>query len=567
VNNYSHIANNVKPSTGQRFVYKNSTTTQSIIDRILQHDDDAVNYVRSVAPQFKSATVTGTAKNIYNFLRSSINYVADGSSFQDIKSPGKFIETRTGDCKSYSHFTAGVLKALGIPYAYRFTSYSHGDFTHVYIVAFDENGREVIIDAVPGNSGFNREKQYLKKKDYMATVRYIAGHNSRRVKPNLRGVPVNSGTFSVGPGSGASAKVTTPTPVQEPDVADINALNALVLGNRSIPVAKALKMLTAYKVSLIKENYHLRKDYNLVVFVDAIIDAIASGNMQKVKNTVANYFIAEQAVLQNIRNEKDRDNFWNKAGDLLGDAGKAVIDFSAKVALTVWRGFKMAIGAPARTAFISLTRLNVFGLATKYNQANKRNRNGVKSWWMRMGAASFAPFEQAINLGVKEKRILGIGDGGTVTGLIAASTPVLLASISFLKDAGIDTSDMETAANSAAQNYTTKYGEDYQEGKAIVDSANNVRNAFNDATRVPAQKSFSAQIDAMLAKDADTVSRIWNSVSPEQQQVILSVMTTAQKQLLYAKLKEAQSGSSSITTVLMVAAAATGAYFIFKRKR
>lgn len=161
---YKHIINNVAPSKGVKFVYANSNTTQSIIDKILKHDANAVAYVSTVAPQFAASTITGTAKNIYTFLRSTINYQPDGSRYQDIKSPGKFIESRTGDCKSYSHFTAGILKALGIKYAYRFTSYAQGDFTHVYIVAFDEHGNEIIIDAVPGNSGFNREKTISKKK-------------------------------------------------------------------------------------------------------------------------------------------------------------------------------------------------------------------------------------------------------------------------------------------------------------------------------------------------------------------------------------------------------------------
>lgn len=592
MNNVQYIASNVAPSTGKRFVYKNSTTTQSIIDRILQHDADAVNYVRTVAPQFKAATVTGTAKNIYKFLRTTINYVPDGSRFQDIKSPGKFIETRTGDCKSYSHFTAGVLRALNIPYAYRFTAYAHGDFTHVYIVAFDEHGHEVIIDAVPGNSGFNKEKPYLKKKDYMATVRYIAGISRKAVKGSrknvdgtfsyknykkqswsgygahhggLRGVPVNSSTVSFGPGAGAASN----TQQVEPDVPDMSTLNQLVIAGRAIPVQKALNMLNAYKIALVQQNLHLRKDYNLVVFVDAIIAAIMSGNMQKVKNTIANYFAAEAAVKENIRNERNRDSFWEKAGDAVGDVGRAVLDFSKKTVTTIWRGIKMWVGAPARTAFISLVRLNVFGLGTKFNQANNRNRNSVKAWWTRMGAASFAPLEQAINLGAKEKRILGIGATGVeeIAAIIGASTPVLIASIEFLKSAGVDTSDMETAANDAATKYNTKYSDEIKTGTDIFNSANKVRQAFNDATRVPAQQSFSKQIDAILAKDAASVARIWNAISPDQQQVILSVMTPAQKELLLKKLKDSESGSSTTTGLLIGGAALAAAYFIFKSKK
>jgi hypothetical protein len=69
-----------------------------------------------------------------------------------------------GDCKHYSGFFAAILSALKIKNNYRFASYNNNSTpTHVYVVAYDENNRPIICDAVLNT--FNTEKKFTNKLD------------------------------------------------------------------------------------------------------------------------------------------------------------------------------------------------------------------------------------------------------------------------------------------------------------------------------------------------------------------------------------------------------------------
>lgn len=93
--------------------------------------------------------------------------MADKPGFERVKSPGALYGSGFGDCKSFSIAEGALLRALGIPYKYRFAAYKTGDFTHVYVVA----GNEVIMDAV--HDTFDDEVPYRRKKDIRPTATAI----------------------------------------------------------------------------------------------------------------------------------------------------------------------------------------------------------------------------------------------------------------------------------------------------------------------------------------------------------------------------------------------------------
>lgn len=130
----------------------------------------AVSQTRDIAKHFKGATDLDTSRNIWNFLKKEIKYKKDRYGQQDIKLPSRFVSDGSGDCKSYSLFTAGVLTNLNIPFKIRYTSYS-ADPTpqHVYIVL--DSG--IIIDGVW--TKFNDQKPYTFKKDYTMKIQTLAG--------------------------------------------------------------------------------------------------------------------------------------------------------------------------------------------------------------------------------------------------------------------------------------------------------------------------------------------------------------------------------------------------------
>lgn len=158
---------------GRTKVNISGANTRDIISVLHANLPRATNQVRDIANHFKGSTIEATAKNIFDFLKTNITYIPDGIN-QDIRLPGRFVAEGSGDCKSYSLFTGAVLHALGIPFKFRYTSYT-SDKTpqHVYVVTGKNDS--VIIDAVFGY--FNKEKPYSYKIDYPMNVRTLSGVN------------------------------------------------------------------------------------------------------------------------------------------------------------------------------------------------------------------------------------------------------------------------------------------------------------------------------------------------------------------------------------------------------
>jgi uncharacterized membrane protein YgcG len=181
-----HSLRNIAGKTIQRQgiykVIKTKYNTEDIMAAIMAADKHAAQYVKDFAPHVKGQTTLKTCRNIWDFLKNCISYKEDATNWQVIKAPSQLWHDGVGDCKSFSIFTAAILKSLNINYKYRFTGYvsslpGHNAAvpTHVYVVATDENGREIIIDGVW--TEFNAEKKYNIKYDRMPLV-YMAGTNN-----------------------------------------------------------------------------------------------------------------------------------------------------------------------------------------------------------------------------------------------------------------------------------------------------------------------------------------------------------------------------------------------------
>jgi hypothetical protein len=142
-----------------------------IIDVIHYNLPRAKRQVREIANFFKGADDLSTSRKIWDFLKKEIKYVKDPAGQQDIRLPGRFVAEGKGDCKSYSLFTGAILSNLGIPFSFRYASYSASDPTpqHVYVVT--DSG--VIIDAVWHS--FNSEKKPSHKKDYPMKIQTLSG--------------------------------------------------------------------------------------------------------------------------------------------------------------------------------------------------------------------------------------------------------------------------------------------------------------------------------------------------------------------------------------------------------
>lgn len=160
-------------SDGKNTVNFRNAENHDIIHVLHSNIHRATKQVKDIAPYFSGPSVLKTCRNIFVFLKEKIRYKADGYN-QDIRLPGRFLASATGDCKSYSLFTASVLSQLGIPYVIRYASYTSDPTpSHVYVVATPRNSLPIVIDAVYGK--FNQEKPYTFKQDYTMNVRTLSG--------------------------------------------------------------------------------------------------------------------------------------------------------------------------------------------------------------------------------------------------------------------------------------------------------------------------------------------------------------------------------------------------------
>ncbi len=169
------------PVNGLNTLVKADAINSDIISAIHNAYPTAVKQSKGIAKSFVGSNRLQTSFNIWKWLKSNIHYVKDIKGSQWVKLPNRFISDGSGDCKSYSLFTAGILGALGIPFSFRYTSYIPGSSipTHIYVVTQDENGTPIIIDGV--YKSFNSQKAFEFKKDYPMNVSVLSGFDDYQI--------------------------------------------------------------------------------------------------------------------------------------------------------------------------------------------------------------------------------------------------------------------------------------------------------------------------------------------------------------------------------------------------
>lgn len=93
-------------------------------------------------------TIDEKCEAVFAYLTENVVYKLDDAGNQYIKSPARLLQDGCGDCKSLTMFIACCLHCLGIEHIIRFVNYDGGQqYTHVYPVAIDERGSEIVLDA------------------------------------------------------------------------------------------------------------------------------------------------------------------------------------------------------------------------------------------------------------------------------------------------------------------------------------------------------------------------------------------------------------------------------------
>lgn len=145
------------------------------------YNNDVVEAIKSCYEQFKNQPkdhvaylkglpVKEQCLAIFRNLVENVQYQVDPDGLQYIKSPARLLSDKQGDCKSLSMYICCCLYCLGRKHAFRFVSFDNDNqYTHVYAVSWDEQGREIILDACEVDSDgytlFDYARPYTRKLD------------------------------------------------------------------------------------------------------------------------------------------------------------------------------------------------------------------------------------------------------------------------------------------------------------------------------------------------------------------------------------------------------------------
>lgn len=116
-------------------------------------------------------TVDERCEAVFSYLVEHVEYKLDDPGCQYIKSPARLLKDGYGDCKSLTMFINCCLHCMGIEHIFRFVNYDGGrQYTHVYPVAIDERGNEIMLDACEKDTDgvilYNFARPSKKQKDF-----------------------------------------------------------------------------------------------------------------------------------------------------------------------------------------------------------------------------------------------------------------------------------------------------------------------------------------------------------------------------------------------------------------
>ena len=137
---------------------------------------DTGGQTKKIAALLKGKNTFDTCKRIWHWVFKHIQYEKDEKGKEQIRSPQRTWHDRfTGvDCDDYTVLISSMLCKLRIPHLLRVAMYDEDNgFQHIYPVAFDTDGTEIIIDCVLDE--FNVEVPTLKKIDQTMELQFLNG--------------------------------------------------------------------------------------------------------------------------------------------------------------------------------------------------------------------------------------------------------------------------------------------------------------------------------------------------------------------------------------------------------
>ncbi len=436
-----------KPEERDRVIIEDGevTDTVELMEKVVwKYLDDT----KRIAPLLRRSTTEATCRAIWEFVYGYIQYKLDKRGLEQLRRPARsWAERNTGvDCDCMSIFVSSILTNLQIPHKFRITMYSGDSWQHVYvIVPLGDENNYCVIDGVV--SEFNYEKKYTKKMDFTMSLNGINVAVLSGVSSNdhYNAVMANSLT-GLGESSGAELDK-----IYENIVATRNAIAQDPSLVSSTDDPRALLQMLDYAI----QYWHTDKRNQAL---DILAQNEAQLNLRNGVKTINGLeYDPDELTLSGVNVKgfftnvkKSVNTAGQKVGDVAKKAVKAVVKYNP-LTLAARGGFllamKLNLGKMAnklKWGYGTPEQARAKGIAPAQYQKSKTALNKVEHLFADKLQGSREVLKNTIlngragNLsGVVIEQLLGyLGDPVTASA-IAAATPVIIATINILKDAGL----------------------------------------------------------------------------------------------------------------------------------
>jgi hypothetical protein len=415
-----------KPGTQDRIVIQDGevTDTVELMKRVVWK---YINDTKGIAPVLKGGSTKATCQNIWEFLYHNIQYKLDKRGLEQLRRPARsWAERQTGvDCDCFAIFCSSILTNLKIPHSFRITKYGGDHFQHVYVVVPDGE-QTIIID--PVLSEFNYEKPFTQNQDFSM---------------NLQGIDV-------------AVLSGTDDPLEE-------TLLGFEMGDASgqVQMDAMFKYLVSSRNTLAQYPNMIAHVEDPEGFIKMLDYAIQHWNTDK-RDAALEVLAANEQQLNQLHGLYGQEglgaakNFFQGVKTFSQNAGTGVKTAAKTVAKAVIQYNPISLAA--RGGFLLAMRLNLRNMASKlkwaYGSKEQAAKNGISAtqWEQAKSALTkveglFADKLQGDRNTLKNAILQGkagglsgtqqFGEPITLAASIAAATPVIVATLKFLKDAGL----------------------------------------------------------------------------------------------------------------------------------
>lgn len=455
----------------KKTLLKEDGEVEDTIERMRNIVKDYSYQVRNLVKILKGKNRYESVKNVFDFVYNYIKYqVEDGEKLrtpaytwyeaQVLKRQNPNDDRIGADCDCMSIFCGCCFREMKIPFAFRITGYASAlgfcrGFQHVYTIAYDENGKEIICD--PVYIEFNKEKEYAIQKTYTMSL--------------------NGTDIIMLSGLGDNEYV-------EQSDGSLGELNG----------RKKRKERRAKRKARRKARKEARKEKRAAR--RAIRKARKSGDKEALKAAKARKKAAKKKLKEN-------------RGGLVRVARKVG---NAIKQLTVSTTMMLP-----REMFLLLLRLNFRGMAKRL-ATNEKAREKMKKIWRKFGGSTKA-WQKAVEKGKNKKALFGskklkgftelqlqqlgavldewnVFDGATLGDIfteeelgelgfattscgaaIASATPIIIKVVNMLKEMGENVPETADEAEAAGEEVET-----INEGTTITENTESEQNAENGAS-------------------------------------------------------------------------------------